>query len=192
MGIIPAHAGSRNTPLWGADPGSSPRVRGADLHTVNGRNIRGIIPARAGSRRSAVTSATSSRDHPRACGEQPSFARSAESARGSSPRVRGAADIPAIHSVDIGIIPARAGSRPHTVGKCSGGWDHPRACGEQVLNRGSLYSMVGSSPRVRGAATSSIPYRRYIGIIPARAGSSIPLCHSRRCHRDHPRACGEQ
>ena len=151
MGIIPAHAGSRNTPLWGADPGSSPRVRGADLHTVNGRNIRGIIPARAGSRRSAVTSATSSRDHPRACGEQPSFARSAESARGSSPRVRGAADIPAIHSVDIGIIPARAGSRP----------PHCR----QVQRR------MGSSPRVRGAGPK--PGKPVLdgGIIPARAGS---------------------
>ena len=132
-GIIPARAGSRTRTATPSCPtrdhpracgeqlaggiaaltrlGSSPRVRGAGQGAKAPRHLLGIIPARAGSRRSAVTSATSSRDHPRACGEQglslPRIARQ----KGSSPRVWGAADGRLVRSVIGGIIPARAGSR---------------------------------------------------------------------------------
>ena len=50
--------------------GSSPRVRGAELHhVVGGVGIR-IIPARAGSRSDTRARWPCWRDHPRACGEQ--------------------------------------------------------------------------------------------------------------------------
>ena len=50
--------------------GSSPRVRGAELHhVVDGVGI-GIIPARAGSRSDTRARWPCWRDHPRACGEQ--------------------------------------------------------------------------------------------------------------------------
>ena len=50
--------------------GSSPRVRGAAWYgDVNDLPV-GIIPARAGSRACTRTATRSSRDHPRACGEQ--------------------------------------------------------------------------------------------------------------------------
>ena len=53
-------------------------------------------------------------------------------------------------------------------------------------------TMPGSSPRVRGAASTPARPSWPSGIIPARAGSSrsgAPLSDARR---DHPRACGEQ
>ena len=92
-GIIPARAGSSATG-WtcesaaGDHPracgeqqfltslseyvsGSSPRVRGAVLEYCDLIDGLGIIPARAGSRRCRPSWTAPSRDHPRACGEQP-------------------------------------------------------------------------------------------------------------------------
>ena len=55
-----------------------------------------------------------------------------------------------------------------------------------------LRNLVGSSPRVRGAAAPPALVDETAGIIPARAGSRIisgrVVCNL----EDHPRACGEQ
>ena len=153
IGIIPARAGSSTeslttvaadwdhpracgeqapkqmgVPFWA---GSSPRVRGAVVHRGDTRRRPGIIPARAGSRTRKARGIGSSRDHPRACGEQQRLETMAATSQGSSPRVRGAARRRPCRSPRPGIIPARAGSRPICLawGRCS--WDHPRACGEQ-------------------------------------------------------------
>ena len=90
------------------------------------------------------------------------------------------------------IIPARAGSRSPTRSARRRTTDHPRACGEQRGVLGFTDAALGSSPRVRGAASRASGEVRSKRIIPARAGSS-------RCSRcvgcpswDHPRACGEQ
>ena len=50
----------------------------------------------------------------------------------------------------------------------------------------------GSSPRVRGAALSSMTPLVDGGIIPACAGSRLCPLSSARQGRDHPRVCGEQ
>ncbi len=172
--------------------GSSPRVRGAVIGARAGQRLDGIIPARAGSSLRATTAIPWRRDHPRACGEQPPCKSSSSQAPGSSPRVRGAGTSTNGGHVLAGIIPARAGSsclcrRHHTRRR-----DHPRACGEQLraLNK-QLYSQ-GSSPRVRGAAAQTARTCPALGIIPARAGSSLLFFWSHYALRDHPRACGEQ
>ena len=91
-GIIPACAGSstatparstrsRDHPRAGGEQewrhtlsfgtqGSSPRVRGAAEWVPSYFDFQGIIPARAGSRTQRGLDIGSSRDHPRACGEQ--------------------------------------------------------------------------------------------------------------------------
>ena len=93
---------------------------------------------------------------------------------------------------EVGIIPARAGSRAVAVVDPSLYQDHPRACGEQMYPCQRLTELPGSSPRVRGAAEHRLDQRGQDGIIPARAGSSPTARTWRPARRDHPRACGEQ
>ena len=133
-GIIPARAGSRwacsassrkapdhpracgeqriTSPLTHSRLGSSPRVRGAVTPTVHARLPNRIIPARAGSSHWKLRRGRWERDHPRACGEQLNLGRHYAPIRGSSPRVRGAADSRHWVLSICGIIPARAGSSP--------------------------------------------------------------------------------
>ena len=134
------------------DEGSSPRVRGAVGCKIYPEFCGGIIPARAGSSPRLRKRQSFHWDHPRACGEQVPFFLADSFIEGSSPRVRGAALWQIDHSIDDGIIPARAGSsyglslRPHSTR------DHPRACGEQTMTHWKSIRLMGSSPRVRGAA----------------------------------------
>ena len=90
--------------------GSSPRVRGAGRHRIPAALADRIIPARAGSRRSNRCRGASSPDHPRACGEQEFQSPELRLPEGSSPRVRGADEMPPACTVTLRIIPARAGS----------------------------------------------------------------------------------
>ena len=194
-GIIPACAGSSlnrgRSPTVGRDHprvcgeqaylsilyisilGSSPRVRGAAEWVPSYFDFQGIIPARAGSRTQRGLDIGSSRDHPRACGEQSWTFRDDETSVGSSPRVRGAAATHHDRAELMRIIPARAGSRVTMVFVSSAHRDHPRACGEQTIVPWLYPSVTGSSPRVRGAGAEHIPTGPVPGIIPARAGSSV-------------------
>ena len=77
-----------------------------------------------------------------------------------------------------GIIPARAGSsQPYSMScRCLG--DHPRVCGEQLMDEIKLKPCPGSSPRVRGAVALQVQRALALGIIPARAGSRKTLSAS--------------
>ena len=110
----------------------------------------------------------------------------------------------------VGIIPAHAGLtvflEVHT-------WiarDHPRACGAHFGGYIKSFTVLGSSPRMRGSLQVLRLYQVLVGIIPAHAGltygrqydgqaAGIIPAHagltptiSRRATRtrDHPRACG--
>ena len=172
-GIIPAYVGSSwpdtgsGTSRWDhpcvcgeqpqswAEPyrgsGSSPRMRGAAEWVPSYFDFQGIIPARAGSRTQRGLDIGSSRDHPRACGEQSWTFRDDETSVGSSPRVRGAAATHHDRAELMRIIPARAGSRDGGHPRCNRYRDHPRACGEQSDEDAAKLDEQGSSPRVRGA-----------------------------------------
>ena len=131
--------------------GSSPRVRGAVHEVGRVAQAHGIIPARAGSRTQRGLDIGSSRDHPRACGEQSWTFRDDETSVGSSPRVRGAAATHHDRAELMRIIPARAGSSVSPDPSSLEWGDHPRACGEQATYSGNAHEKEGSSPRVRGA-----------------------------------------
>ena len=126
------------------------------------------------------------------CGEQWLCTRSLWSTSGSSPRMRGAVLVVVHGDAAGGIIPARAGSSSRSRPRGTGSWDHPRVCGEQAYLSILYISILGSSPRVRGAAEWVPSYFDFQGIIPARAGSSRGRSATTRPAWDHPRACGEQ
>ena len=213
LGIIPAYAGStlcivavgarpRDHPrvcgehsfctlVVATSRGSSPRMRGALRQGKRRASAKGIIPAYAGS-----TPATRARergrwDHPRVCGEHPESGASCCHRLGSSPRMRGALIFPALFVSAAGIIPAYAGSTGRRHGLRAPGRDHPRVCGEHVVERGALQRERGSSPRMRGAQRRLLVGERRRGIIPAYAGSTDSDKAPDFEYEDHPRVCGE-
>ena len=134
---------------------------------------------------------SSSRDHPRGCGEHPANTLPACLSAGSSPRMRGAPDTDGEHQGGRRIIPADAGSTSSLNWPVSLIWDHPRGCGEHSVAFSVAEIEKGSSPRMRGAPNSLIQERSIGGIIPADAGSTKFFGHSLAEAEDHPRGCGE-
>ena len=125
------------------------------------------------------------------CGEHDPPIHGGDGAKGSSPRMRGAR-LEWIEQKNIfRIIPADAGSTHEFF--CCGVWreDHPRGCGEHQCCYVSCMTILGSSPRMRGAlcrrSYGILPHR----IIPADAGSTIANVLKKNDIRDHPRGCGE-
>ena len=205
--IIPADAGSTQAAMQGypcgcgehsffsglksGGVGSSPRMRGAQAVDHQRGAIAGIIPADAGSTSATFDAYYILSDHPRGCGEHFQEQYKTDFAQGSSPRMRGARLlIPDVQSVD-GIIPADAGS---TVGldlKLPDAQDHPRGCGEHTVMMLFMMSSRGSSPRMRGALSSSGMFSWTSRIIPADAGSTVVVRYVLLDFEDHPRGCGE-
>ena len=171
-----------------------------------------IIPAGAGKRPCRSASRPRSGDHPRGCGEKSEARPKRHMNPGSSPRVRGKGEASARRAAERGIIPAGAGKRlpppehrrpsgdhPRGCGeKCRprrarrGGRDHPRGCGEKRMLLHRARTFAGSSPRVRGKASSSAMRLALRGIIPAGAGKSFAFFLAASSTWDHPRGCGEK
>jgi len=171
--------------------GSSPLARGA--HERGGLTDagEGIIPARAGSRARASRPFRVWRDHPRSRGEHVPIAFDGMSVLGSSPLARGAQERVLVGDLDVGIIPARAGSTSPWCPPRARWWDHPRSRGEHAYFLAVTRSPPGSSPLARGARTPLSAFRARRGIIPARAGSTSRMRPRRSGSRDHPRSRGE-
>ena len=131
------------------------------------------------------------KDHPRSCGEHWAVLLAVDAFEGSSPLVRGAPTERLVRALCLGIIPARAGSTAMIFRRFYCCWDHPRSCGEHMVNGALKYKGEGSSPLVRGALLQQIAIDGVARIIPARAGSTPPYRTCRRLTRDHPRSCGE-
>ena len=110
---------------------------------------------------------------------------------GSSPRARGARDPGPLARDYLGIIPACAGStgRPWLDRfRCR---DHPRVRGEHGDEVGEGVGPGGSSPRARGAPCPPPRGHTTAGIIPACAGSTLPVRPTTPGSWDHPRVRGE-
>ena len=69
--------------------------------------------------------------------------------------------------------------------------DHPRRCGENVLEATARSVPAGSPPQVRGKHHAQDRDRRCSGITPAGAGKTYVLNESLTHAQDHPRRCGE-
>ena len=211
--IIPAHAGNSRPrggrPARYADhphacgelevlgyirqgvDGSSPRMRGtpSDSHSVS--SCLRIIPAHAGNSRPRAPESSALPDHPRACGELPTWSAKKTLAGGSSPRMRGTHTIEDAKQAGLRIIPAHAGNSVRPRRSPCPESDHPRACGELCPTTEITVPGIGSSPRMRGTQGREEARAFIRRIIPAHAGNSVPCSPRSRQPSDHPRACGE-
>ena len=70
----------------------------------------------------------------------------------------------------VGITPACAGKSEKKVPFLPPHQDHPRVCGEKVLNTFIMVCHVGSPPRMRGKVPRTMGYGGSEGITPAYAG----------------------
>ena len=93
--------------------------------------------------------------------------------------------------VNVGIIPADAGSTRRLYRRPFAEKDHPRGCGEHITAIISGGFTAGSSPRMRGALDTVPLSHRFPRIIPADAGSTYDGLDVDFPHEDHPRGCGE-
>ena len=154
LGITPAYAGksvcrwSRVDPSWDhprvcgekhvlrtskqKSGGSPPRMRGKGADQTTRRVFPGITPAYAGKSGFVPNAYSSSRDHPRVCGEKIPLLISSSSIAGSPPRMRGKAWADYRMKPNRGITPAYAGKRYGTMDIIQASGDHPRVCGEKT------------------------------------------------------------
>ena len=138
-----------------------------------------------------MTRASTSRDHPRACGEHVERRSTVVCDVGSSPRLRGTRTNRVCAGCWLGIIPALAGNTLPSQPPVRLNRDHPRACGEHMPRACGMRLCAGSSPRLRGTRQHSNHSGCRSGIIPALAGNTLRPAPRRCGRRDHPRACGE-
>ena len=166
-------------------------MRGTQRGVRNPRTALGIIPAYAGNTPSSSPSSVPVGDHPRVCGEHPRNVSQSIRPWGSSPRMRGTRTVRHSQRSPIGIIPAYAGNTRWPCSFHRFCWDHPRVCGEHILNAYRVGRLRGSSPRMRGTRHRSELDISRRGIIPAYAGNTQTRPRITNSARDHPRVCGE-
>ena len=136
--------------------GSPPRVRGKAGAAGPCTGGAGITPACAGKSCPPQAPTFTRQDHPRACGEKGLLCPAVHLHGGSPPRVRGKA-IHHQHRHSPGrITPAYAGKSSRAKMELSRNQDHPRVCGEKLVEAGRISQEEGSPPRVRGKVPSSI------------------------------------
>ena len=90
-----------------------------------------------------------------------------------------------------GIIPADAGSTTPPSTTRTPNRDHPRGCGEHLIEGHHSVVKLGSSPRMRGAHPYAHHQHATAWIIPADAGSTCRRYGAWVPSQDHPRGCGE-
>ena len=156
-----------------SERGSSPLTRGALEHGEYEAHDPGIIPAYAGSTPISRMCRHCVGDHPRLRGEHRSCAKCESGSRGSSPLTRGALILIIHNNMNVGIIPAYAGSTGHARSARAAAGDHPRLRGEHSWTASAIAYRRGSSPLTRGAPCMLIGDRPEHGIIPAYAGSTV-------------------
>ena len=161
-------AASRAMPSSGQ--GSPPHVRGKEVWHLVEVCLVGITPACAGKRSSHSTRDSSSRDHPRACGEKLNAVDANKRPLGSPPRMRGKVLHSQAQNRSARITPAHAGKRKPTLLPPACVWDHPRACGEKPDLCYFFPGQIGSPPRMRGKAAGNRLGLILNRITPAHAG----------------------
>ena len=171
--------------------GSSPRVRGKRTWRRGPGRRSGLIPACAGKTGRSSSSTGCPRAHPRVCGENDARRSAFDSARGSSPRVRGKLIAQPRPPALPRLIPACAGKTVRVGSTSMTSGAHPRVCGENVRRTRGVWEVGGSSPRVRGKRLPRLQQERLVGLIPACAGKTSEKGLSGTTRQAHPRVCGE-
>ena len=170
--------------------GSSPLARGLQQAGHDDRGGSRIIPARAGFTSCRTAPRRRRRDHPRSRGVYRSTARLHVRRHGSSPLARGLLAVGRHEECRPRIIPARAGFTRCGCAARTAAADHPRSRGVYSGTLPTLRDSYGSSPLARGLLPALDPLPDWAGIIPARAGFTVPLQVIDVVEADHPRSRG--
>ena len=126
------HIGARYIPK-----GSPPHMRGKASCLYFRVPLTGITPAYAGKSYRERYGHHQGRDHPRICGEKSTRKRRTDSTLGSPPHMRGKVLSFVFRLNRDGITPAYAGKSHYPVLIPEERRDHPRICGEKVINLSS-------------------------------------------------------
>ena len=95
--------------------------------------VEGNIPAYAGKTITRARFDTGEWEHPRVCGENVNIPDQGLVTRGTSPRMRGKLENESLTRLHLGNIPAYAGKTFCRRSFCFSVREHPRVCGENVL-----------------------------------------------------------
>ena len=125
-------------------------MRGPPDASVPEYFVYGIIPAYAGTTCPCTPSSIPRWDHPRLCGDHVLSLTWFGSQLGSSPPMRGPLRNYSDGNIRCGIIPAYAGTTIFIVTYRYLIRDHPRLCGDHLLQRLGHPLQLGSSPPMRG------------------------------------------
>ena len=141
-------------------------MRGKPYRPWRPRRRAGNIPAYAGKTLRLSSTAPSTQEHPRVCGENKHQDSSPSPILGTSPRMRGKRS-PMKPTPPLGRnIPAYAGKTLFWPGRRGGSAEHPRVCGENGNHWPPPFRKLGTSPRMRG--------KQYRSRFPTRLGRNIP------------------
>ena len=171
--------------------GSSPRGRGKRARIVGRSAGVRLIPARAGKTTTSTPSRPTLRAHPRAGGENKSDTGDGSENWDSSPRGRGKHRQSPRASDRRRLIPARAGKTTSTSSPERSSPAHPRAGGENIVDKPNVLANLGSSPRGRGKPRFVSQTIGGTRLIPARAGKTALSPPMGWNSTAHPRAGGE-
>ena len=171
--------------------GSSPLARGTHSSDQKRRQRPGLIPARAGNTATPKNTVSGSRAHPRSRGEHRAEWHLVICLVGSSPLARGTLGLEVCHSLEVGLIPARAGNTWGLDGDGKKAGAHPRSRGEHARRARSVAACAGSSPLARGTPGGREGLGGVVGLIPARAGNTNREDVVVVVHGAHPRSRGE-
>ena len=171
-------------------PGLSPRVRGNRVSAGSGQVRLGSIPACAGEPCYGGNSLYQGWVYPRVCGGTRRVVKSDIIIRGLSPRVRGNPAQRPVQGQGGRSIPACAGEPYNPLSARIAPWVYPRVCGGTDLERSSVPTSCGLSPRVRGNQFRYGAECRVFRSIPACAGEPPESAAGGVNHWVYPRVCG--
>ena len=106
--------------------------------------------------------------------------------------MRGKVDFSRQRWEHLRITPACAGKRRLSAKTASRSRDHPRVCGEKLVQFVHFRCPKGSPPRVRGKDPDAERGCERGGITPACAGKRSARSAACLAGKDHPRVCGEK
>ena len=95
------------------------------------------------------------------------------------------------NSVKKRNIPAYAGKTPKAPLCSCLATEHPRVCGENIVQNVICFYHTGTSPRMRGKRRPASAHPRPNRNIPAYAGKTLSTIFSTFSITEHPRVCGE-
>ena len=140
---------------------------------ING--VQRITPAGAGKTFCGMWIYSADKDHPRRCGENLAPSPNSKIQLGSPPQVRGKLKCFIIFNTAPRITPAGAGKTNYIPFTATDAEDHPRRCGENLLQAKTACIHSGSPPQVRGKHTLLYPRCVLPRITPAGAGKTFPF-----------------